>query len=238
MISALHGAIVNKNLVVVFKYGNRLPGLMIGDRFRVEHVISNLLSNAIKFSPDEKEIVIDITGVVRQAGAQPDVDVSHADNNHRSSSQRKVPSGNSFLPARMSGLSSKHHPAAMDVTIAITDAGPGISSANQAKLFNNFVQIRPQALQMGQGSGLGLALCKAIVELHNGTIGVRQPSIHVPGLIDNHYLSLLTTLDLSVTYFLITPGGVYRRGRINVLLHDPFRFMRQRAKRNIIEESI
>ena len=65
----------------------------------------------------------------------------------------------------------------VDITIAITDKGPGISSANQDKLFNNFVQIRPQALQKGQGSGLGLALCKAIVELHNGTIGVRVVSL-------------------------------------------------------------
>jgi signal transduction histidine kinase len=51
-------------------------------------------------------------------------------------------------------------------------AGPGISTENQKKLFNNFVQIRPNQLQEGQGSGLGLSLCKQIVTLHGGTIGV------------------------------------------------------------------
>ena len=51
----------------------------------------------------------------------------------------------------------------MSVTFSITDQGP---EENQTKLFNNFVQIRPSSLQKGQGSGLGLALCKAIVHLH------------------------------------------------------------------------
>ena len=137
--------------MVVFKFGKHLPGLVLGDRFRVEHVISNLLSNAIKFSPDGKDIVIDITGVALKPGGL----------------------------LQSMGISSrtdkvKHE---MAITIAITDEGPGISSANQSRLFNNFVQIRPQQLQMGQGSGLGLALCKAIVELHNGTIGVRHMTL-------------------------------------------------------------
>ena len=149
---------MNKKLVVVFRYGKQLPGLMLGDRFRVEHVISNLLSNAIKFSPENKEIVIDINGVIVHKSVYTDA----PDNNAAENNGKK-------LLARLSGK----RPVSMDITIAITDKGPGISSANQAILFNNFVQIRPQALQKGQGSGLGLALCKAIVELHNGTIGVR-----------------------------------------------------------------
>ena len=142
----MHGAIKNKNLVVVFKFGKHLPGLVLGDRFRVEHVISNLLSNAIKFSPDGKDIVIDITGVALKPA--------------------------NLLQSMRITLRSEKPKREIDITISITDKGPGISSANQSKLFNNFVQIRPQALQMGQGSGLGLAFCKAIVELHNGTIGV------------------------------------------------------------------
>mmetsp|Transcript_30216 Transcript_30216/g.41566 ORF Transcript_30216/g.41566 Transcript_30216/m.41566 type:complete len:767 (-) Transcript_30216:185-2485(-) len=58
------------------------------------------------------------------------------------------------------------------ITVALTDEGPGISIENQKKLFANFVQIRPGQLQKGQGSGLGLALCKQLVSLHGGTIGV------------------------------------------------------------------
>ena len=59
-----------------------------------------------------------------------------------------------------------------NVTISITDEGPGISEANQKLLFNNFIQIRPSELQQGQGSGLGLSFCKELVKLHKGTIGI------------------------------------------------------------------
>ena len=62
----------------------------------------------------------------------------------------------------------------VDITFVVKDLGPGISAANQTKLFSNFMQIRPSTLQKGQGSGLGLALCKAIVELHGGKIGVES----------------------------------------------------------------
>lgn len=62
----------------------------------------------------------------------------------------------------------------VDITLVVKDLGPGISAANQTKLFSNFMQIRPSTLQKGQGSGLGLALCKAIVELHGGKIGVES----------------------------------------------------------------
>ena len=58
------------------------------------------------------------------------------------------------------------------IAVSIKDEGCGISPENQRKLFGNFVQIRPGQLQHGQGSGLGLSLCKQIVALHGGTIGV------------------------------------------------------------------
>ncbi len=58
------------------------------------------------------------------------------------------------------------------VTVAIKDDGCGISAADQTQLFKNFFQIRPNQLQQGQGSELGLSLCKQIVSLHGGRIGV------------------------------------------------------------------
>lgn len=58
------------------------------------------------------------------------------------------------------------------VLLSVQDSGPGISPHDQARLFQNFVQIRPEQLQRGAGSGLGLTIAKQIVELHGGRIGV------------------------------------------------------------------
>ncbi len=38
-------------------------------------------------------------------------------------------------------------------------------------LFQPFMQIRPGELQKGRGSGLGLSICKSIIDLHGGVIG-------------------------------------------------------------------
>jgi hypothetical protein len=54
----------------------------------------------------------------------------------------------------------------------VTDSGAGISQANQTRLFKEFVQFNPDVLQRGGGSGLGLYICKSIMDLHGGSIGV------------------------------------------------------------------
>lgn len=55
--------------------------------------------------------------------------------------------------------------------ISIIDDGPGIEKTHQAVLFNKFEQIhRPMGGSGYKGTGLGLALCKEIIELHQGKI--------------------------------------------------------------------
>jgi len=56
------------------------------------------------------------------------------------------------------------------IRFSITDRGPGIDQRNVAKLFRMFGQINPTN-QRG-GTGIGLAVCKSIVEQHGGAIGL------------------------------------------------------------------
>ncbi|NQX40813.1 ligand-binding sensor domain-containing protein [Pedobacter steynii] len=59
------------------------------------------------------------------------------------------------------------------LTINIEDNGKGISAGNLDKIFSNFYQEEDADLQ-NTGYGLGLALSKAIVELHKGTLSVES----------------------------------------------------------------
>ena len=56
--------------------------------------------------------------------------------------------------------------------ISITDTGIGISPENIQKLFKPFIQIDSALNRKYEGTGLGLALAKQIIELHGGTIGI------------------------------------------------------------------
>ncbi|MFM7602021.1 MAG: ATP-binding protein [Pseudanabaena sp.] len=58
------------------------------------------------------------------------------------------------------------------VLFSITDTGIGISPENIKKLFQPFIQIDSDLNRQYEGTGLGLALAKRIVELHNGKMGL------------------------------------------------------------------
>ena len=54
---------------------------------------------------------------------------------------------------------------------SVADRGPGIDSFEQALIFDKFYRGRDQRYRV-PGTGMGLAICKAIVEAHGGTLGV------------------------------------------------------------------
>ncbi len=58
------------------------------------------------------------------------------------------------------------------VELRVIDHGPGIALENQESVFERFKQIKESDAKKHRSSGLGLAVSKAIVEQHKGTIGV------------------------------------------------------------------
>jgi signal transduction histidine kinase len=58
--------------------------------------------------------------------------------------------------------------------VAVSDTGPGISEADQARIFEEFQQVDSSSTRKKGGSGLGLAISKRIVELHGGRLWVES----------------------------------------------------------------
>lgn len=58
------------------------------------------------------------------------------------------------------------------IDIAVTDTGIGINKENQQVIFQEFRQIDASFTRKYEGTGLGLALTKKLVELHGGKIWV------------------------------------------------------------------
>ncbi len=63
------------------------------------------------------------------------------------------------------------------LTINIADRGPGIDDFEQSLVFEKFYRGRNQRVQV-HGTGMGLAICKAIVEAHGGRLGLTSQLGH------------------------------------------------------------
>ena len=58
--------------------------------------------------------------------------------------------------------------------LSVRDTGPGISAADQAKLFQEFQQADNSITRKKDGTGLGLAISKRIIEMHGGRIWIES----------------------------------------------------------------
>lgn len=61
--------------------------------------------------------------------------------------------------------------------IQVQDTGIGIAPEDQARIFEPFVQVEREHGRHHEGTGLGLPLCRRLIELHGGTLEVES----VPG---------------------------------------------------------
>jgi PAS domain S-box-containing protein len=60
------------------------------------------------------------------------------------------------------------------VMVSVTDTGRGIPAPEQERIFERLYQIKAGDAATGQGVGLGLYLCRELVQLHGGNIWVES----------------------------------------------------------------
>lgn len=63
---------------------------------------------------------------------------------------------------------------ASEVSIIVKDTGMGIPSDKFETIFKRFRQVDGTTFNKSEGSGIGLALCKSMIEMHNGSISVES----------------------------------------------------------------
>lgn len=70
------------------------------------------------------------------------------------------------------GMEKSNENGKPTVKVSVSDSGPGIPKDKQDGLFNKFQQVESMIRSKEQGSGLGLALVREIVEHHRGRVGL------------------------------------------------------------------
>ncbi len=81
--------------------------------------------------------------------------------------------------------------AIVPVCIAVSDTGVGIKAEDQERIFAEFEQVDSSYSRQQQGTGLGLALTRRLVEMHGGRIWVESQGVEGKGS----------------TFFFVLPGG-------------------------------
>jgi len=133
-------------------------GEMALDERRIRQVLINLLSNAVKFTPIGGRVTLDVH-------YEP-IEINLAEH----ISLTRIP----LQPRPNSVLESCPLEDRFYLCISVTDTGIGIDPLDQVKLFKPFVQIDSSFNRKYEGTGLGLALVKQIVEMHGGDVNLRS----------------------------------------------------------------
>ena len=131
--------------------------------YSMQEVVASVQS-AVESLAKEKEIALKVE-------LQPDLPAAHGD-------ERKLTQvllnlvGNAIKFTDEGEVAIKASAANGSITVSVRDSGPGISEADQAKIFQEFQQADSAITREKGGTGLGLTISKRIVELHGGRIWV------------------------------------------------------------------
>jgi PAS domain S-box-containing protein len=71
-------------------------------------------------------------------------------------------------------VTCRAHRAGDEIVVAVSDTGIGIAEKDQGTVFQYFVQVGDTLTEKPSGTGLGLPICKQIVEHHGGRIWVES----------------------------------------------------------------
>lgn len=136
-----------------------VPEYIQADERKLKQIIYNLLSNAVKFTPDGGRVLLSakvVECMVRPGTRQGD----HA----------------KFLMVvdrpKVTGRVDEMQGKCLEVSLA--DTGIGIKIEDLDRIFNPFEQVDGSSRRRYQGTGLGLALTKGLVQLHGGKIWVES----------------------------------------------------------------
>ena len=94
-----------------------------------------------------------------------------------------------------------------DLMVSVIDTGDGIAEADQPKVFEKFKQVGDTLTDKPQGTGLGLPICKQIIEHHGGRIWVESTlgegstfSFTIPILLESSNESRRTSRDTFIQH--------------------------------------
>ena len=152
-----------RGLTLDYHYTEALSPYIKGDPVRIKQIMVNLVNNAIKFTRE---------------GGRVTIDVKHMENNpcedkygnHKSicSHELQVEQASHYNTDDSGSVNHQD----MTLCIEVTDTGVGIKPESLEAIFDAYDQANKSTHRLYGGTGLGLSVCKSLVELMGGYIEV------------------------------------------------------------------
>ena len=144
--------------------------LSLVDQVQVDDLIHSILSTASGLVKDKPiEIACEIMPKLPTVRADP-LKIRQVLLNLISNAAKFTDQGSITIKAEaVSGESGDSY-----VKVSVIDTGQGISIEDQKKLFLPFSQVDASPTRKTGGSGLGLSICRHLIEMHNGQINVQS----------------------------------------------------------------
>jgi signal transduction histidine kinase len=150
-VSELESTTSDQHIALTIAIPKNIPFLN-ADRIRLQQVVRNLITNALNHTPENGSITISALLV-----SDPSLVSSGLDNqNHHVVDDAHEDEEHRF------------------VQLTISDTGSGIPAIYHERIFERSFQIRDGEQAHPTGRGLGLAVAKLIIELHGGSISVKN----------------------------------------------------------------
>ena len=154
-----------RGLILDYHYTESLSPYVKGDPVRLKQVMVNLVNNAIKFTREGGRVTIDI----KHMQNNPCVDDKDCYKNQNSPDSIVEPDIYDYDEA---GKDCTPTYQKMTLCIEVTDTGVGIKPESLDAIFDAYDQANKSTHRLYGGTGLGLSVCKSLVDLMGGYIEV------------------------------------------------------------------